>query len=192
MIKELLMILLTSAMINNIVLSYFLGLCPLMGTSKKIGTAAGMGMAVIIVVTLASAINGAIYEFILLPYKLAFLQTVIFIFVIIAIIKLIAFIMKKLLKKSYQAIGIYFPVIITNCVILGAVLINVRQTDGVLNHTVNGFALALGFALVLVILAGIRERIAYNDIPESFKGLPILLLIIGLMSMAFFGFSVLL
>ena len=191
-IKEILYALLVSSIINNIVLSHFLGLCPLMGTSKKIGTAAGMGAAVIIVVTITSAINGAIYKYILMPYQIAFLQTIVFILVIIAIVQLLELLLKKFFKKSYQLIGIYLPVIITNCVVLGAILLNVRKANDILYNTMNGFALAFGFALVLIILAGIRERIAYNTIPESFKGLPIFLLIAGLMSMAFYGFGILL
>jgi len=191
MIRDLLIILVTSALINNIVLSYFLGLCPMMGTSGKVSSAVRMGITVVLVITLASAINGLIYEYILLPPKATFLQTFVFILVIIGLILLIELIMKKFFKKSYQTVGIFLPVIITNCVILGAVLINAYSDFGFINSTVNGFGLAFGFMLVICILAGIREKIVYNNIPESFKGLPLILLIAGLMSMAFYGFSVL-
>jgi len=191
-IKELFFILLASSLINNIVLSQFLGLCPLMGTSEKIKSAAKMGSAVVLVITLASAINGVIYEYILLPRNVTFLQTFVFILVIIALVQLIESIMKRFFKNSFKSVGVYLPVIITNCVVLGAVLINARTDYGVLNSIFNGFSLAVGFAVVIVILAGIREKIIHNNIPESFKGLPVILLIAGLMSMAFFGFSILL
>ena len=189
MINDLLVILIASTLINNIVLSYFLGLCPIMGTSEKVSTALRMGFAVILVITLASAVNGVIYELLLLPYNITFMQTFIYILVIIALVLLIEVIMNKLFKKSFQAIGIYFPVIITNCVVLGAVLLNSRADYGFIYSTFNGFSLAAGFMVVIVVLAGIREKIIYNNIPESFKGLPLILLIVGLMSMAFFGFS---
>ena len=191
MIRDLLIILVTSALINNIVLSYFLGLCPMMGTSGKVSSAVRMGFTVVLVITLASALNGLIYEYILLPQNATFLQTFVFILIILGLVLLIELIMKKLLKKSYQSLGIYLPVIITNCVVLGAVLINAYSGLVFIDSTANGFSLALGFMLVICILAGIREKIVYNNIPESFKGLPLILLIAGLMSMAFYGFSIL-
>ncbi|MCL2052584.1 MAG: electron transport complex subunit RsxA [Lachnospiraceae bacterium] len=187
--KDLFIILLTSSLINNIVLSQFLGLCPLMSTSEKTKTAARMGMTVIFVITFASAINGFIYEYILLKRNVVFLKTIIFILVIIALVQLIELIMKRFFNKSFKAMGMYLPVIMTNCVVLGAMLINAQTGFGFLHNLMNGFALAFGFAIVIIIMAGIREKIIYNNIPESFKGLPVILLIAGLMSMAFFGFT---
>ena len=191
MIKELFVILFASAFINNIILSQFLGLCPLMGTTDKMKSAFRMGPAVIVVITLASLFNGLVYHYVLLPLGIVFLQTLVFIVVIIGLVKLIELIMVKCFDICYKSIGLYLPILITNCVVLGAVLINSRTDFDVLYSTFNGFSFALGFALVLLILAGIREKIALNNVPESFRGLPILLLIAGLMSMAFFGFSLL-
>ncbi len=189
MIKELLIILISSSLVSNVVLSQFLGLCPFLGVSKKTETAAGMGTAVIFVITLASAVAGAIYQYILVPFDLTYLQTIVFILVIAALVQFVEMFLKKFMKSLYQALGVYLPLITTNCAVLGVALTNVQKNYGILTGIVNGFATALGFTISIVILAGIREKMEYNDIPESFKGMPIVLITAGLMAIAFCGFS---
>lgn len=189
MIKELLIILVSSSLISNVVLSQFLGLCPFLGVSKKTNTAAGMGTAVIFVITLSSAVTGVIYKYVLVPLDLTYLQTIVFILVIAALVQFVEMFLKKYMKSLYQALGVYLPLITTNCAVLGIALTNVQKNYGILQGVVNGFATALGFTIAIVILAGIREKMAYNDIPESFKGMPIVLVTAGLMAIAFCGFS---
>lgn len=189
MVKELLIILISSSLISNVVLSQFLGLCPFLGVSKKTNTAAGMGTAVIFVITLSSAVTGLIYQFILVPLDLTYLQTIVFILVIAALVQFVEMFLKKFMKSLYQALGVYLPLITTNCAVLGISLTNVQKNYGIFQGVVNGFATALGFTIAIVILAGIREKMAYNDIPESFKGMPIVLITAGLMAIAFCGFS---
>ena len=189
MIKELLIILVSSSLVSNVVLSQFLGLCPFLGVSRKTSTAAGMGTAVIFVITLASAVAGVIYKFILLPFDLTYLQTIVFILVIAALVQFVEMFLKKFMKSLYQALGVYLPLITTNCAVLGVALTNVQKNYGILKGIVNGFATAVGFTISIVILAGIREKMEYNDIPESFKGMPIVLITAGLMAIAFCGFS---
>ena len=189
MIKELLIILVSSSLISNVVLSQFLGLCPFLGVSKKTNTAAGMGTAVIFVITLSSAVTGAIYKYVLVPLDLTYLQTIVFILVIAALVQFVEMFLKKYMKSLYQALGVYLPLITTNCAVLGIALTNVQKNYGILQGVVNGFATALGFTIAIVILAGIREKMAYNNIPESFKGMPIVLVTAGLMAIAFCGFS---
>ena len=189
MIKELLMILIASSMVNNVVLSQFLGLCPFLGVSKKTETATGMGVAVIFVITLASAVAGAIYQFILLPFDIAYLQTIVFILVIAALVQFVEMFLKKFIPGLYQSLGVYLPLITTNCAVLGVALTNVQKNYGILTGVVNGFATAAGFTISIIILAGIREKMTYNDIPESFQGMPIVLVTAGLMAIAFCGFS---
>ena len=189
MIKELLIILVSSSLISNVVLSQFLGLCPFLGVSKKTNTAAGMGTAVIFVITLSSAVTGLIYQYILTPLDLTYLQTIVFILVIAALVQFVEMFLKKFMKSLYQALGVYLPLITTNCAVLGIALTNVQKDYGILQGVVNGFTTAAGFTIAIVILAGIREKMAYNDIPESFKGMPIVLITAGLMAIAFCGFS---
>lgn len=189
MIKELLVILIASSLVNNVVLSQFLGLCPFLGVSKKTETATGMGVAVIFVITLASAVAGAIYQFILLPFHIAYLQTIVFILVIAALVQFVEMFLKKFIPGLYQSLGVYLPLITTNCAVLGVALTNVQKSYGILTGVVNGFATAVGFTISIVILAGIREKLTYNDIPESFQGMPIVLVTAGLMAIAFCGFS---
>ncbi len=189
MIKELLVILIASSLVNNVVLSQFLGLCPFLGVSKKTETATGMGVAVIFVITLASAVAGAIYQFILIPFHIAYLQTIVFILVIAALVQFVEMFLKKFIPGLYQSLGVYLPLITTNCAVLGVALTNVQKNYGILTGVVNGFATAAGFTISIVILAGIREKLTYNDIPESFKGMPIVLVTAGLMAIAFCGFS---
>lgn len=187
--KELLIIAIGSAIVNNVVLSQFLGICPFLGVSKKTETAAGMGGAVIFVITLASFVTGLIYKFILGPCHVEYLQTIVFILVIASLVQFVEMFLKKFVKSLYQALGVYLPLITTNCAVLGVALTNVQKNYGVLTGIVNGFATAVGFTVAIVILAGIREKMEYNDIPESFKGMPIVLVTAGLMAIAFCGFS---
>ena len=189
MIKDLLVILIASSLVNNVVLSQFLGLCPFLGVSKKTETATGMGVAVIFVITLASAVAGAIYQFILVPFHIVYLQTIVFILVIAALVQFVEMFLKKYIPGLYQSLGVYLPLITTNCAVLGVALTNVQKNYGILTGIVNGFATAVGFTISIIILAGIREKLKYNDIPESFQGMPIVLVTAGLMAIAFCGFS---
>lgn len=189
MIKELLIILISSSLVSNVVLSQFLGLCPFLGVSKKTDTALGMGTAVIFVITLASAVAGVIYKYILLPFDLTYLATIVFILVIAAFVQFVEMFLKKFIPGLYQALGVYLPLITTNCAVLGVALTNVQKNYGIVTGIVNGFATALGFTISITILAGIREKMEFNDIPESFKGMPIVLITAGLMAIAFCGFS---
>lgn len=188
-VKDLLLILISSSLVSNVVLSQFLGLCPFLGVSKKVETAAGMGTAVIFVITLSSAVAGVIYKFVLVPLDITYLQTIVFILVIAALVQFVEMFLKKYMVSLYQALGVYLPLITTNCAVLGVALTNVQKSYGILAGTVNGFATAVGFTVSIVILAGLREKMAYNDVPESFKGMPIVLITAGLMAIAFCGFS---
>ena len=187
--KELLIILVSSAIVNNVVLSQFLGLCPFLGVSKSVETAAGMGGAIIFVITLSSFVTGIIYNAILVPTNLTYLQTIVFILLIAALVQFVEMFLKKTMPSLYQALGVYLPLITTNCAVLGVALTNVQKEYNVLQGTVNGFATAVGFTISIVLMAGIREKIAHNDIPKSFQGFPTVLLTAGLMAIAFFGFS---
>ena len=188
-IGDLLLLIIGSALVSNVVLSQFLGLCPFLGVSKKVETAAGMGTAVIFVITLASGVAGVIYRFILMPLGIEYLQIIVFILVIAALVQFVEMFLKKFMKGLYEALGVYLPLITTNCAVLGVALTNVQKEYGVFTGMVNGFATALGFTVSIIILAGIREKMAYNDIPESFRGMPIVLVTAGLMAIAFCGFS---
>lgn len=187
--QELLIIAVGSALVSNVVLSQFLGLCPFLGVSKKVETAAGMGAAVIFVITLASVVTSTIYQFVLRPLDITYLQTIVFILVIAALVQFVEMFLKRYMQGLYQALGVYLPLITTNCAVLGVALTNVQKTYGILTSVVNGFATAVGFTIAIVILAGIREKMEYNDIPESFQGMPIVLITAGLMAIAFCGFS---
>ena len=188
-IKDLLVILVSSSLISNVVLSQFLGLCPFLGVSKKVNTAAGMGAAIIFVITLASVVTGCIYKFLLVPFGVEYLQTIVFILVIAALVQFVEMLLKKFMQSLYKALGVYLPLITTNCAVLGVAIKNVQNEYGILYGTVNGFATAVGFTISIVILASIREKMEYNDVPESFKGMPIVLVSAGLMAIAFCGFS---
>lgn len=187
--KTLLLIAVGSALVNNVVLSQFLGLCPFLGVSKKIKTAAGMGAAVIFVITVSSLLAALIYRFILTPLNLTYLNTIVFILVIAALVQFVEMVLKKISPSLYQALGVYLPLITTNCAVLGVALTNVSKEYDILTSVVNGLGTAVGFTVAIVILAGIRERNEHNDVPESFKGMPITLLTAGLMAIAFIGFS---
>ena len=187
--KELLLIIVSSALVNNVVLSQFMGLCPFLGVSKTTDTAAGMGGAVIFVITLSSFVTSVIYKLILQPLDLTYLQTIVFILIIAALVQFVEMFLKKSMPSLYKALGVYLPLITTNCAVLGVALTNVQKDYNILEGTVNGFATAFGFSISIVLMAGIREKIAYNDIPEAFQGFPTVLLTAGLMAIAFFGFS---
>ena len=189
MLKDLLIILISSSLVSNVVLSQFLGLCPFLGVSRKTNTAGGMGVAVIFVITLASAVAGVIYKYVLIPLDITYLQTIVFILVIAALVQFVEMFLKKFMPALYEALGVYLPLITTNCAVLGVALTNVQKNYGILAGVVNGFATAVGFTISIIILAGIREKMEYNDIPESFKGMPHVLLTAGLMAIAFCGFS---
>ena len=187
--KELLLIAIGSALVNNVVLSQFLGLCPFLGVSKKIETAGGMGVAVIFVITIASAVTNLIYTFILVPTGLEYLDTIVFILVIAALVQFVELVLKKSMPALYEALGVYLPLITTNCAVLGVALTNVQNGYGFAASVVNGIGISVGFTIAIVMLAGILERNEHNNIPESFKGMPITLVTAGLMAIAFFGFS---
>ena len=187
--RELLMIAVGTAFINNVVLSQFLGLCAFLGVSKKMDTAAGMGGAVIFVITISSFVTALIYKFLLLPLNVTYLQTIVFILVIAALVQFVEMFLKKSSPSLYNALGVYLPLITTDCAVLGVALINVQKSYGIVESVVNGLATAVGFTIAIVLMAGIREKTEYNDVPESFKGSPIVLLTACLMAIAFFGFS---
>lgn len=187
--KELLLVLIGAALVNNVVLSQFLGLCPFIGVSKKVETAAGMGGAVIFVITIASACTSLIYNYVLSPSNLQYMQTIVFIMVIAALVQFVEMVLKKISPALYNSLGVYLPLITTNCAVLGVALINVQKDYDLITSIVNGIGTAIGFTIAIVIMAGIRERIENNEISESFKGSPIVLITAGLMAIAFFGFS---
>ena len=186
---NLLIIAIGAALVNNVVLSQFLGLCPFLGVSKKINTAAGMGGAVIGVITISSAICSLIYDFILVPLDLTYLNTIVFILVIAALVQFVEMFLKKSMPALYQSLGVYLPLITTNCAVLGVALTNVTKEYGILESVGNGFATAFGFLIAIVLMAGLREKIEYNDIPKPFQGTAIVLITAALMSIAFMGFS---
>lgn len=187
--KELFMIGVGAALINNVVLSQFLGICAFLGVSRKTGTAAGMGAAVIFVITLSSLITGILYRCVLVPLHVEYLQTIVFILIIAALVQFVEMALKKYSHALYEALGVYLPLITTNCAVLGVALINVQKNYNILEGVVYGLATAIGFFIAIVLMAGIREKIEDNDIPESFQGTPIVLLTACLMAIAFFGFS---
>lgn len=186
---DLLKIAIGSAIINNVVLSQFLGLCPFLGVSKKTKTALGMGSAVIFVITIASLCTGIIYSCVLVPAELTYLNTIVFILVIAALVQFVEMVVKKISPSLYQALGVYLPLITTNCAVLGVALTNVQKEYSLLTGVVNGFGTAVGFTIAIVILAGLREKMEYNNISPALKGMPVTLITAGLMAIAFCGFA---
>ena len=186
---ELLKIAVATALINNVVLSQFLGLCPFLGVSKKSKTAAGMGGAVIFVMTIASMLCYAVYKFILVPFDVEYLETIVFILLIAALVQFVEMFLKKFSPALYKALGVYLPLITTNCAVLGIVIINVQKEYNFIQSIVNALGTAIGFTIAIVILAGLREKMEHNDISPAFKGMPIVLVTAGLMAIAFSGFS---
>ena len=187
--KELLLIAIGSALVNNVVLSQFLGLCPFLGVSKKVETSASMGAAVIFVITIASAVTSLVYTGILVNLHLEYLQTIVFILVIAALVQFVEMFLKKSMPSLYEALGVYLPLITTNCAVLGVALTNVTKSYNFVQSVVNGIGISVGFTIAIVMLAGVREKIEHNDVPYSFQGSPIVLITSGLMAIAFFGFS---
>ena len=187
--KEVLIIGITAALVNNVVLSQFLGLCPFLGVSKKVKTAGGMGAAVIFVITLSSLLTGLIYKFILVPTEMTYLNTIVFILVIAALVQFVEMVLKKISPSLYEALGVYLPLITTNCAVLGVALLNVQNSYGILEGVVNGLGTSVGFTVAIVIMAGIREKTEYNDYSLALKGMPMVLITAGLMAIAFSGFS---
>ena len=186
--KEMLVILFSAILVDNFVLSKFMGICPFLGVSRKIETAAGMGAAVIFVITIASAVTSLLYQ-VLVIFHVEYLETVAFILIIAALVQLVELFLKKFSKGLYNSLGVYLPLITTNCAVLGVALTNVQNGYDFVTSVVAGFGTALGFTISIIILAGIREKIEDNDIPKSFQGSPIVLITAGLMAIAFIGFS---
>ncbi|MBN1819134.1 MAG: electron transport complex subunit RsxA [Prolixibacteraceae bacterium] len=182
-------IILSAILVNNIVLMQFLGICPFLGVSKKISTAAGMAGAVAFVMTLATIVTYLIQEFILNPLNLAYLQTITFILIIAALVQLVEIILKKVSPALYQALGIFLPLITTNCAILGVALLTIQKEFNLMEGVVFAISNAIGFGLALVLFAGIREQLDLMDVPKGLKGTPIALITAGILAMAFMGFS---
>ncbi len=186
---KILLILLSAILVNNFVLSRFLGICPFLGVSQRVDTALGMGMAVTFVMAMASVITYLVQYFILVPLKIEFLQTIAFILVIAALVQLVEMVLQKSSPTLYQSLGVYLPLITTNCAVLGVAILNITAKYNLLETLINGIGGALGFTLSIVLFAGIRERLNYSDIPKGLQGFPIALITASLMSMAFLGFQ---
>ncbi|MDQ6993456.1 MAG: electron transport complex subunit RsxA [Mariprofundus sp.] len=186
---EVALILLSAVLVNNFVLTKFLGICPFLGTSGKVETAVGMSFAVMFVMTLASVCSWLVQKFILVPLDLLYLQTIFFILIIAALVQFIEMMIHKTSPVLYQALGIFLPLITTNCAVLGVALLNVQQEQTFVTSALYGFGAAVGFALVLILFSGLRERIEVSPVPTLFKGSPLTLITAGMMSLAFMGFS---
>lgn len=182
-------ILFTAALVNNFVLSQFLGICPFLGVSKKVETAAGMGGAVLFVITIASLCTSLLYNYLLLPFNLDYLNTIVFILVIAALVQFVEMVLKKMMPALYKSLGVYLPLITTNCAVLGVALLSVQNEYNVLESVINGVGASIGFLIAIVLMAGIREKLENSNIPETFKGTPIVLVTAGLMAIAFCGFG---
>ena len=187
--KELILIIVGSALVNNIILSQFQGLGPVLGVSKKVDTSIGMGAAVIFVITLASIATNLVYALVLVPLHLEYLQTIAFILVIAALVQFVEMFLNKSMPSLYSALGVFLPLITTNCAVLGSALTNVQKGYNFIFSVANGLGTAVGFTVAIVLLASIRESIEDNDIPYNFQGSPIVLITSGLMAIAFMGFS---
>ncbi len=188
-ITHLLIILVSAALVNNFVLSKFLGICPFLGVSKQVETAMGMGMAVTFVMTMAGIMTWLVEQFILAPLQLEFLRTIAFILVIASLVQFVEIFLQKTAPALYQALGVFLPLITTNCAVLGLALLNIQNQYGFIETVVNSVGAALGFSLAIVLFAGIREKLELSNIPKPFQGFPAALIAAGLMSMAFIGFS---
>lgn len=186
---SLIAIAITFAIVNNVVLSQFLGICPFLGVSKKTETAAGMGGAVIFVITIAAAVTWAIHEFILLPLDITYLKTIVFILVIASLVQFVEMFLKKSIPALYESLGVFLPLITTNCAVLGVALNAITNEFDFIQTIVFALATGVGFLIAIVIMAGIREKVEHNDIPKPFQGTAIVLVIAALMSIAFMGFS---
>ncbi len=189
MLANLVAISLTSIFVQNYVLVQFLGICPFLGVSKKVDTAVGMGMAVTFVMTLASLMTYLCQRFILIPLKIEYMQTLAFILIIASLVQFVEMFLQKSIPSLYSALGIYLPLITTNCAVLGVALLNVRSSYSLIESVVNGFSAGIGFLMAIVIFAGVRERLASSNIPRPFRGFPIALISASLLALAFLGFS---
>ncbi len=186
---EYVLIFITAIFVNNIVLSQFLGICPFLGVSKKITTASGMGAAVTFVLVLATIVTYLVQKYILDPTGLAYLQTIAFILIIAALVQMVEIILKKVSPSLYQALGVFLPLITTNCCILGVAILVIQKDFSLLEGVVYAFSTALGFALALILFAGLREQLEFSKLPKAVTGMPIALITAGLLAMAFMGFS---
>ena len=187
--SEMILVLVGAALVNNVVLSQFYGLCPFLGVSKQVKTAASMGLAVIFVITIASAVASLIYSLVLVPFNLEYLQTIVFILVIAGLVQFVEMFLKKSSPSLYSALGVYLPLITTNCAVLGVALTNVQKEYDFVTSVVNGIGTSVGFTIAIVIMAGIRERNADNTIIKPLQGMPIVLFTAALMAIAFNGFA---
>ncbi len=191
MSNSLFLVLLTTALINNVVLSQFLGICPFLGVSKNVKTAAGMSGAVIFVITIASAASSLLYDYLLVRFDLTYLRTIVFIMVIAFLVQLVELFLKKAIPPLYQSLGVFLPLITTNCAVLGTALTNVQSGNDFITSVVSGIGTAVGFGIAIIIMAGVREKSETNDFPDSFRGTPAVLMTACLMSIAFYGFGML-
>ena len=188
-VAKIFVILLSSILVNNFVMSKFLGCCPFLGVSKKINTAVGMGAAVTFVMALASVITYLVQYYVLVPFGIEYLQTIAFILVIAALVQLVEMVIQKMSPSLYNALGVYLPLITTNCAVLGVAILNITESYNLIESLINGVGGALGFPLAIVLFAGIRERLEYSKIPVPLQGFPIALITAGIMSIAFLGFQ---
>ena len=182
-------IIITAIFVNNIVFAQFLGICPFLGVSKRISSAVGMGMAVMFVMVIATAVTYLLQMYVLEPYNVTFLQTIVFILVIAALVQVLEIVMKKAMPSLYQALGVFLPLITTNCAVLGVAILMIQKEFNLLQSFTYSVSTALGFALALVIFAGIRERLELDDMPKAMRGIPISLIVAAILAMAFMGFS---
>ena len=187
--SAIIMLVVTTILANNVVLSQFLGICSFLGVSQKSETAAGMGGALTFVLTLASFVCGVLYHLVLVPFHLEYLRTIVFIAIVAALVQFVEMFLKKYMHALYEALGIYLPLITTNCAVLGVALLNVQKNYSILVGTLYGLATAVGYWIAIVILSFLREKMADNEIPRPFRGFPIVMVTSALMSIAFFGFA---
>ena len=188
-ITAILLVLLTSILVNNVIFMQFLGICPYLGVSKKLDTAMGMGMAVVFVMVLATAVTWPLYYFVLVPLELQYLSTLSFILVIASLVQLVEIVLRKVAKSLFDALGIYLPLITTNCAILGVALLSIQKEYNFLIAMIYTLGSAIGFVVAILIFAGIRERVEILEVPKPLQGVPIALVIAGIVAMAFMGFA---
>ncbi len=188
-VSAIIMLVVTTILANNVVLSQFLGICSFLGVSQKKQTASGMGAALTFVLTLASFVCGVLYHLVLVPFHLEYLKTIVFIAIVAALVQFVEMFLRKYIATLYEALGIYLPLITTNCAVLGVALLNVQKDYSILVGTIYGLATALGYWIAIVLLAFLREKMTNNDIPRPFRGFPIVMVTAALMSIAFFGFA---
>lgn len=186
---EYILIFISAIFVNNIVLSQFLGICPFLGVSKKVDTAMGMGAAVAFVLTLATIVTFLLQQFVLVPLHIEYLQTISFILVIASLVQMVEIILKKISPPLYQALGIFLPLITTNCAVLGVAILVIQKQFSLIESVVYAFSTAIGFALALIVFAGLREQLALTNVPKDMRGMSIVLITAGLLSLAFMGFS---